>query len=278
MSKSGLIVRCPKCGLWNLPPRSALSDRPATKACTHCNNNFRVGGLAEMMEIVQDEPTPGGTWCEYIDGDAISRYVPLAPKFIDISRKGINYKPPETYAPPKVLIRETGVGLNAALDLTSAYCPRSVYVYRVTPDGARMGYDEAALVGVLLSRTMLYTVYNLFGETDSSAAFAKVRKIQVDHLPLPQGPLALLSVISECAAVLSESGLVGHTLEDWTLEGALFHLWQLTESDVEHMMAFFGSVHDNETIRAVFPQGAAGNEAHYTQMWLEGAERAERLI
>ncbi len=49
------------------------------------------------------------------------------------------YKSATIYENPKILIRQAGVGIWATYDETGAWCPQSVYLYRLRPDLAAQG-------------------------------------------------------------------------------------------------------------------------------------------
>ena len=63
------------------------------------------------------------------------------------------------YRPPKILIRQAGVGIFAALDETDSRCPQSVYVYRLRDGERAKGYKHEFVLAALLSRTMAYPVF-----------------------------------------------------------------------------------------------------------------------
>jgi hypothetical protein len=61
-----------------------------------------------------------------IVGEGVNRYYVSPIKYIDTSKPGVNYKEPELYEPPKLVVRKTGIGIYATLDNSNAYTTQVV--------------------------------------------------------------------------------------------------------------------------------------------------------
>jgi hypothetical protein len=138
------VIRCSSCFEWQVGPRRRAKRRGGgyeDKACEFCGVTMRDGQWeASAQIIVEDRPEegsaqgrkmPGSDWAPLYIGDDISRYFLDTPKWIRLGVPNINYKEPGLYAPPKLLIRQAGVGVNVAVDESGARCLQSAYVYRV---------------------------------------------------------------------------------------------------------------------------------------------------
>jgi hypothetical protein len=271
LNKAGLVMLCPSCLKWDAPPRKR-EGRFEEKICHYCGHKYRPEEGATTRAIVADTRGRGKSWRPYIDGDAITRYERPETVWIDTSLDGINYKAQELYRDAKILIRQAGVGLNAVLDETGAYCPQSVYVYRVKPYWRDRGYDETLVAALLLSRTFAYIVFKKFGEIDSARAFAKLTHARLENMPVPllsEAELAGAEVrrVKSNVADLSRHGAEARQDLDWRIERDAARLWGLGRQDVEHMIREFGKVHVNDYLRRLFPEGVEGSEARILEMW-----------
>jgi hypothetical protein len=270
LNKRGEVVSCPHCGLWDAPPRQAQDGTYAEKTCAHCSQVYAVDPTARLRRIVRSELIAEDGWAPYIDGDGIQRYTLRPTASIDLSAEGINYKPSALYEGPKVLIRQAGIGIHAAYDDSGAYCPQSVYVYRVKPEQAVAGYTEELVLAVLCSRVFLYLVFKEFGEIDSTRAFAKMTHARLANMPLPfLGSKDALKVAASIGAavrgIVNAQSVAEDT--DWEIERGIAGLWGLNQDDVVHIVHEFAKVHVNETLLALFPQGVRGREQSIIERW-----------
>ena len=99
------------------------------------------------------EGKPQGEAVTFIDGDDIHRrYETVRPrKWLRLNVPGWTYKEQDIYHPPKILVRQAGVGICATLDKTGSRCPQSVYVYQLRNAETRKGYRHEFILGALLS-------------------------------------------------------------------------------------------------------------------------------
>jgi len=93
---------------------------------------------------------------------------------------GIDYKAASLYNGEKVLLREAGRGVYAALD-SNSYVAKSVYILRT--DGTP--YDAPFLAGVLSSRVILYWYYKAMGILEWQS-FPRMPLNFVQTLPFPK--------------------------------------------------------------------------------------------
>ncbi len=260
LNKDGLIIQCPSCGMFLPPPLwNAREERYETKECPNCQHTFRFESAAQRI-IVHDRPLQSSGEMLYVDGDSIHRYEPLHYEALELGVAGIAYKDAGLYRGPKMLLRQAGVGINVVLDPTDAYCPQSVYVYRTSPAWAEKGYSDAFLVGVLSSRILHYYLFKRFGEIDSARAHVKVTHERLADMPMPllDAPQkrAIAKDIAERVHAIRDTRSVDERYPiDLEIEERVASLFALTPAERAYINGQFGLVHENETVRALFPHG-----------------------
>ncbi len=284
LNKAGFVIRCPNCGLWDAPPLKDEQGRFREKRCTHCQNNYLLGEDYVGRTLVHSDPQDAVSWRPYIDGDSIARYISPAVHWIDTSADGVNYKPEMLYASPKVLIRQAGIGVNAILDANlNAYCPQSVYVYRVKADWHEEGFDEHLLAAILCSRLFHLQVFMSFGEIDSSRAFSKLTHTRLSRMrTVPPRVIAehpvVVSHIRDCvSAICATQERAAIQQNDWAIEGCWSYLLGITAPDVRCIIHNFSKVHHNETMESLFPGGLEGNRDRWIAAWSEAIELAGQM-
>jgi len=284
LNKLGSVVRCPACALWDAPPLKDEQGRFRSKKCTHCGSSYTPEDDANNRILVTSLAHSDPCWKPYIDGDSISRYVAPSVRWLDTSADGINYKPDTLYASPKILIRQAGIGVNAILDQNlSAYCPQSVYLYRVKTEYQHEGLDEPLLLSLLCSRLFHLQVFMTFGEIDSSRAFSKLTHTRLGRMrtvppPVLKAHPVVVSHLRDCVAVLcSNRPVMGAEQVDWDIEGCWSYLLGLTARDVRCVVQNFGNIHHNETMEALFPGGVSQGAERWIRVWIEAIKRAQEL-
>lgn len=159
ISKNGMIVTCPQCGV-----SQGFSKRQADqkeKACHKCGTTILIG-IDTIDKIIEDSAVPSYT--KIFVGENVRRYSIVGEKHIKMNVEGINYKSPQLYAPPKILIRKTGLGINACIDYTSTYISQTVY----SCNFINMNNSEPLeyYLGVLNSRLIFYYYLKVYGENE----------------------------------------------------------------------------------------------------------------
>jgi hypothetical protein len=260
LNKEGLVIQCPACGRFSEPPEwNRKEGRYELKRCVACGHTFRFEEAASRI-IVQDGLPNGPNEALYVDGDDIHRYQPLRYKTLHLGLAGINYKDAVLYRGPKALFRQAGVGNYVVYDPSDAYCPQSVYVYRVTDRWRELGYTNEFLVGVLSSRVLQYYRYKRFGEVDSARAHVKVTHERLADMPIPKLTTSedrdLAFEIGERVVAMREAITAdARYLIDREIEDRVASLFRLRPPERAYMNGQFGLVHENETIKVLFPYG-----------------------
>ena len=168
------------------------------------------------------------------------------------------------YAAPKILIRQAGVGVWATFDETGAWCPQSVYLYRLKKEAVGQGYRHEFVLAALLSRTMAYYVFKRFGEVDPARAHAKLTHTRLEALPIPRVDFADSAqarihdeIAMRAQRILDEDAPLGGP-DDKAIELLLRQLWTLSAEDGAYINGEFAGLPPSQAIIDLFPDGVPG--------------------
>jgi hypothetical protein len=262
MNKAGLIWICPGCLSPTTPGEKQKGGGYNSKPCPTCGLVLREGAV-QTQNLVQDWKPAGPGWATFIDGDDVNRrYRRVIPsKWIKTDLSGWTYKGPSIYAPPKILVRQAGVGIVATLDDTASWCPQSVYVYKLKPAYRDEGYTHEYVLGALLSRTMAYYIFKRFSEVDPAKAHAKLTHERLGTLPIPKVDFSSAqqrdwrdNIDSAVKKLLAGSAMIGGA-EDRLIEQSLRQLWGLSGEDGAYINREFADLPESQVIRDLFPEG-----------------------
>ena len=262
MSKTGLLWICPNCLIPTTPGKKKKGGLFEDKYCPKCNL-LLTSELVTTDTIVHKGTRPSGNVAPFIDGDDINhRYVSITPdKWISLDVPGVDFKDADSYASPKILIRQAGIGILATLDHSNSRCPQSVYMYRLTSEYKKLGYQHEFVLGALLSRTMAYYVFKEYAEVDPAKAHAKLTHDRLANLPIPKLNVDQSrhrelhdSVVNSVRLLLSGTSILG-SQEDLAIESALRELWGLTPEEGSYVNGQFADLPDSQIISDLFPRG-----------------------
>jgi type I restriction-modification system DNA methylase subunit len=265
----GFVIRCNSCFEWQVGPRRRAQRRGGgyeDKVCEFCGVTMRDGEWEASAELIveerpedgssQDRRMPGSGWAPLYIGDDISRYYLDAPKWIRLGVPNINYKDASLYAPPKLLIRQTGVAVNVAVDETDARCLQSAYVYRVR-EGVEL--DPYYVLACLASRAMLFFFHRLTNQTEWQS-FPKLVHRTLQRLPIPDPDRAGRLLHDRIAEVARRRmGLAAEDAHDLDLqiEGLVMEAYGLRAEQRQRIMRTLRSVQRLRVIREMFPEDTA---------------------
>ncbi len=265
LGADGFVVRCDACFSWQVGPRRRSQARGGgyyDKQCEHCEVTISDGSWTEEARIIVDDPPPSGSaadhalpgsgWQRLYVGEQISRYDLSPPRWIRLGVPNINYKSTDLYTAPKLLIRQAGVGVNAAVDETDAYCLQSAYVYRVREQVPTSPYFFLAC---LCSRAMLFYFHRYTNQTEWQS-FPKLVHTTLQQLPLPD-PLhvddSLCDEIAEKARRrMGLDHLEAHDL-DLEIENMVMKAYGLSGEQRQRIIRTLRSVQRLRVIREMFP-------------------------
>jgi hypothetical protein len=270
MSKSGLYWICPSCMSPTVPGAKLKGGRLADKLCAQCGATLHSDSVESRELVIEPEddllvnPTAGILRsAPFLDGDDIAhRYRIASPKkIINIGLPGWEYKDPAIYESEKILIRQAGVAIVATIDRTGAWCPQSIYIYRLTPETIYAGYSHEYLLAALLSRTMAYLIFKLFGEVDPDKAHPKLTHTRLLKLPMPKLDFTNdrhrflhSQIVENVNRLLDKTDSLG-SVADRQIEIALRELWGLSGDDGTYITSQFADLPDSQPLRELFPEG-----------------------
>jgi len=268
MNKAGLAWECPSCLSPTVPGRKQKGGGYLSKSCPACSHEISAS-TARSISLVQDtRPTSDReSFDPFIDGDDLARrYQRVEPsKWLNVAISGWAYKPAVLYSAPKVLVRQSGVGIVATLDATGARCPQSIYLYRINDEHASRGYRHEFLLAALLSRTLAYYVFKSFGEIDPAKAHAKLTHERLSSLPVPKVDFTVPSQrrvhdeICEAVRMLLDGSAPLGGAEDRRIESGLRELWGVTPVEGAYINSEFLDVPDSQIVRDLFPSRSPGS-------------------
>lgn len=274
MGKAGDVIRCPGCARWTTPPRWPEPDKQ--KQCPHCDHTFEYRDRMGDDQLVTDDPNDGDV--AYIHGDSFgARYDKLETFGLKRGYDGIRYKDESLYRGEKLFVREAGVGFTAAYENRTAYCPRSVYVFKIRGSHSEVvenhsredGWLDAESVpelpereafhkflhGVMNSRLFNYYVFKRFSEVDGAQSFANLRMGQIRSLPIPveQSGTETVEAIAERVDRLRDGDAeLGGTV-DWEIERRLLDLYGLSNDALAHVNEQMGLAAYHKKLKELYP-------------------------
>ena len=172
LSKSGRVCQCPNCNLWlPLPTKQ-------TSKCIHCK--VPLGRDYREQSIVTIEPN--SELQQLLVGETVTRYLTTPKHFVDTRYDGVDFKDMSVYRYPKIVVRKTGVGISAALDLSGAVTNQVVYIMRRRDNSISIPLE--VFLAVLNSRAMYYYLVKTHGETEWRS-HPYLTQTQILDFPMP---------------------------------------------------------------------------------------------
>lgn len=177
LSKSGLVVICPKCETARPQPR-----QQTVLQCLACGTKFEVAqAISRTIIKTGKQVLPG--WMPLIVGEDVKRYLCHSSRMIKANVPGINYKNAATFSGRKLLVRKTGVGINAAIDESGAFTNQVVFHYRARGNAPSFFLDY--VLGVMCSRVMLAYHLKRTGESEWRS-HPYITQKTIGELPVPK--------------------------------------------------------------------------------------------
>lgn len=173
IGKSGRLLTCTHCG-WHIPPPQSA------KSCPRCK---RADSWEPIRAVARE--ASGSGWIPLIVGEDVKRHSASPSRWLQLGLDGVQYKDPAIYAQPKLVVRKTGLGLNAAIDRTGSHTTQVVYHFTATASAPDFYLDYVA--GVLCSRVMLAYHLASSGETEwRSHPYVTPKVLKGLPIPVPE--------------------------------------------------------------------------------------------
>ncbi|MFX0172553.1 MAG: Eco57I restriction-modification methylase domain-containing protein [Candidatus Hodarchaeota archaeon] len=215
LNKNGKVVKCLSCGWWNPPPvRSNKRYRLKTKKC---GNNQCQGEITEYGQtdfIVFNESKKIDHLKPFLVGEDIQRYHISRTRYIDLSRKGINYKKPDLYQGPKLLLRKTGYGIKTAIDYDDRWVNQVVYLFKLKKNSpVTLEY----LLGLINSKLISKYFYMKYADPlrEEFPHFTQRMFLRIPiRIPHTENELMLAKQIEKRAILLQRKNQKRHTCSE----------------------------------------------------------------
>lgn len=265
LNSDGWVVQCPACMQWDAPPLKRQGVF-LLKRCRHCGHEYTLERALGQATLVTDGEAPPDTGAHavYLDGSDFSRYVVTRRRWIDVGRRGIDYKAMGIYASPKILFRQAGFGITATLDVDmNALVPQSTYLIglREGRDVRSAGYRLEYILGVLNSRLLLYHFSRANGIVEHQS-FPRWTMGRVRALPVRAIDWASAAErrrhdrIAELVASLVASAEGSNSDIDWEIESEVLALYGISGSERERIWSTLQAIEGVEVVSRVVPQRA----------------------
>ncbi|EHK0063143.1 N-6 DNA methylase [Vibrio vulnificus] len=175
LSKKGNVTKCSSCGDWSPLPKK---EKYACKKCNYLNV------VSEENKGVIIHKYDYGVSRKLIVGEAISRYGLNNDLWIELDKKGINYKNLEVYSGNKIVVRKTGVGISATIDYGSCLTNQVVYMFKLKESVDNKTFIELFIM-ILNSRMAFFFVAMSNGEIEWKSHPYLTQK-QILSIPAPK--------------------------------------------------------------------------------------------
>tara|TARA_Y100000590_G_scaffold161645_1_gene185338 strand:- start:7488 stop:9209 length:1722 start_codon:yes stop_codon:yes gene_type:complete len=223
---SGEVCLCQKCQSWiPLPVKQSV-------ICEHCKNKIIIK-KSKVETIIIDKEDEKKNSKPLITGKDLKRYKSKPTHNIILNKKGINYKPKDTYLPPKILIRKTGIGITATIDYSSSYVTQVVYVFKTKPG---IDIDLEFFIALLNSRIYYFILAKSYGELEWRS-HPYLTQSQIGDIPIPilKNNKKIINEIISLMKSYKEKGALTNEV-DLKIELLIGKLFKLTKNDFKVIM------------------------------------------
>jgi adenine-specific DNA-methyltransferase len=230
ISKKGKVCQCSECQSWIPFPKS---KKPK---CSICGSKINLSSAISDTIILNHN---GSGNLKLKVGEDLFRFTSISKRWINIAKKGINYKDLSIYNGPKILVRKTGVGITASIDYEGAITNQVVYILRLKPEYKNKMTLEFVLA-VLNSRAMTYYLIKKYGENQWKS-HPYLTQNMLANLPFPKIDLSsvgtkkmikrVTSIIRKDVNTSKEKNISKNN--DIEIEKYIAQLFNLTRTDYE---------------------------------------------
>lgn len=222
ISKTGKVVVCQKCNM--AQGFTNKQEKERQKKCRNCGETIQIN-KDSIQKIVFDEENDKKMKKIYV-GENLHRYEFRGNRYIRLDVPGINYKNSALYVPPKILIRKTGLGIDACIDNESTYISQTIYScqYLDKENETPMEYYLA----LLNSRVIYYYYIKEYGENEWKSHPYFTKDI-LFSLPIKK---YVKTELTEQIVFLAKKMLQKYDRTiDLALESKVMELYELTEQE-----------------------------------------------
>ncbi|CAM3689561.1 TaqI-like C-terminal specificity domain-containing protein [Flavobacterium chungbukense] len=156
LSKKGIVCQCNNCEYWMPFPRSK------NPKCNNCRSTINLDET-KSEKIISSIPSSNSIKLKV--GEDLYRYTSKSKSFIDLSKKGINYKNLDIYQKTKILVRKTGIGITASIDYENSMTNQVVYILNLKKE-FKDNLTLEFVLSILNSRVVTYYLIKKYGENE----------------------------------------------------------------------------------------------------------------
>lgn len=230
LSKLGRIIVCPKCSHAVPLPR-----QPKVICCESCRHEYSSVG-AKQQSIMADLGKKSKEWADFIAGEDVCRYRAEPSRVIRRFVSGINYKDESNYSKKRLLVRKTGLGINATIVDREAYTNQVVFHYFEKEKSKVPEFYLSYVLGVLSSRLMFAYHLKKSGENEWRSHPYVTQKI-LSRFPIPiptkeDSSWVQAKAIANKVDKLLLNGVLDNKL-DLEIECLVAGLYKFNDSDIE---------------------------------------------
>lgn len=226
VSKNGDIVRCTHCGNWQGITKKQYEV--GCKKCIRCNENTDISNMNTENLVSRNITTTHSI--EFLVGENIKRFEIDNNRYIKMGYQGINYKDEKIYPLKKLLIRKTGLGINAVIDYAGYVISQTIYYYilKETED-----LDLEYVIGVLNSRVLFYYYLKKFGENEWKSHPYLTHTI-IKDLPIKAVQVNNKDIASKISNLVKEMSKTGYSQSlDIEIEKHVMKLYGLNNVEIK---------------------------------------------
>lgn len=227
LSKKGIVKSCRNCGYATPAP-----TRPRNVTCAGCGRTAHSDDMrTESIVVNEQNGIPG--FMPLIVGEDIGRYGLSCSRQIKLNVPGINYKDQDLYAQERLLVRKTGIGLNATV--TNRVAASNQVVFHYVPRSKNLSFFLYYVLGVLSSRTMFAYHLRKSGENEwRSHPYVTPKSLAALPIPTPEfGTRSWRQAVEISNRVRKHLQHKGQTKKiDLEIEGLVAGLYGFDHSDL----------------------------------------------
>jgi len=245
ISKHGKVLVCRNCSLTSPFPKAIPVE------CVECGSDFSDEAFrVETITATRDADLANAV--PFIVGEDVGRHSVKASRLLQLGLTGINYKSPDLFASPKLLVRKTGVGLKAAVDESGSFTNQVVFSYSVRPKCGLPNWYLDYLEGVLCSRAMFAFHLKRGGETEWRS-HPYVTQATLAKLPIPavREGSSKMKLAQQIAAATRRMRMTPTLKSDLAIEAHVARLYGLDEMDYKWVMDVIGAAQHLEPVRTL---------------------------
>ena len=180
ISKKGAVRCCPKCTFVIPAP-----TKPREVICRRCGS-VSYSEYMPLRHVISSEPL-NGDFIPFIAGEDVKRYALKPKRYIELNVDGLNYKDIDVYSKERLLVRKTGIGLNATITSKKAASNQVVFHFVPKDSIARWSFYLPYVLGVMSSRIMFAYHLKKSGESEwRSHPYVTPKVLKTLPIPVPR--------------------------------------------------------------------------------------------